>query len=219
MMHLLGSVKEIEAVAVSGGPDSMAALSFLKNGNHDVVAIHIIHGTSHGAEAYRLVKDYCKHVDIPLFTHHIDNGNKPKDKSLEEFWRDERYKYFHGALNGRFIATGHNMNDVAETYIFTSLHGIARTIPYRNQNVIRPFLLTPRSSLRRWCDRNHVPYIDDPSNNDLKHPRNRIRHVILPEMLIINPGLFRVLARKVAKEYNDEEKTSLSDLQENLMLA
>lgn len=219
MMRLLGPVKNIEAVAVSGGPDSMAALSFLKNGNHDVVAIYINHGTKYSAEAQRMVCDYCRHLDIPFFNFYIDNGNKPREKSLEEYWRDERYKIFHNTLHGRLIATGHNMNDVAETYIFTSLHGHARTIPYRNKNVVRPFLITPKSLLKRWCDNNKVPYLDDPSNKDIKYPRNRIRHIILPEMLAINPGLFRVLARRVVKEFQDEEENFLSDLQENIMLA
>ena len=61
-----------------------------------------------------------------------------------------------------------NLDDCLEWYLFTSLHGNGRLIPYRRGNVIRPFLTTPKSSFVRWCEKNSVEYLTDPGNYDEK---------------------------------------------------
>ena len=54
------------AIAVSGGPDSMAALDFLSK-NKDLTVLHFNHGTSHAKQAEYIVRDYCKSRNIPIF--------------------------------------------------------------------------------------------------------------------------------------------------------
>jgi tRNA(Ile)-lysidine synthase TilS/MesJ len=48
-----------------------------------------------------------------------------------------------------------------------------------------------------WCDRKSVHYINDPSNTDLSFMRNYIRHEIVPRALRVNPGLPKVLRKKI----------------------
>ena len=51
MIKLLGNIPNRVAVAVSGGPDSMAALNFYQNnGRREVLALYFNHGTEHAAE-------------------------------------------------------------------------------------------------------------------------------------------------------------------------
>ena len=52
-----------------------------------------------------------------------------------------------------------------------------------------------------WCERKEVPWIEDTTNKDNNFARNRIRNVILPEIKKINPGIQKVVAKKVKSEY------------------
>jgi tRNA(Ile)-lysidine synthase len=130
----------------------------------------------------------------------MDRGSK----STEEHWRDERIMFLEG-LEGAII-TGHNLDDVVEWYLFSTLHGQSKLIPYQRNNIIRPFLSTSKKELESWCDRHGVPYMNDPSNKDEKYMRSIIRHKILPEALRVNPGLATVIKKKVEK--NELERKS-----------
>ena len=129
------------------------------------------------------------------------NGTKPKDKSWEEWWREERIKAFH-ALKFPVI-TGHHLNDQVETWIWSCIHGQPKLIPYRNVNVIRPFLLTSKTEIVKWADKRNVKFIEDESNYDIRFQRNLIRHNLMPEILKINIGIEKVIKKKVLKQYND----------------
>ena len=65
MLKILNKIPREVGVAVSGGPDSMAILDFLRN-NHDVTACYFDHGTDFGKKCKRFVKNYCDNNNIPL---------------------------------------------------------------------------------------------------------------------------------------------------------
>jgi tRNA(Ile)-lysidine synthase len=199
MLHVLGKLPRELVVAVSGGPDSMAILDFLNN-NHKVTAYYFDHGTTFGEEAYHFLKEYCARNKITFVTS-VLSSSRPKGKSLEEFWRDERYKRFHDY--NLPIVTGHNLDDVVEWFLFSSLHGKGKIIPYQNKNVIRPFLATPKRSLLDWCERKKVPFLVDPGNDDRKFMRSVIRHDVMPHAKVINPGIEKTFKKIVESEYNN----------------
>jgi len=95
------------------------------------------------------------------------------------------------------IITAHHLDDAVETYLFSSFHGTSKTIPYNRKKVIRPFLLTRKSEFEAWCANKNVPYWSDASNKDLRFARNRIRHAIMPEVLRVNPGIHKVVAKMI----------------------
>jgi len=201
VIRLLGQVSQLTAVAVSGGVDSMAALSFLSRNRKPsaIKAVYFHHGTAHGEEALKFLANYCGDNHTPLLIGRI-TAPKGKGQSWEEYWRNQRYSYF-SSLPLERIVTAHQLNDVAETYVMGFIRGQTRLIPYcREPNIYRPFLLNSRQELLSWCERHHVPWIDDPSNTDVSYDRNRVRHQILPEMLAMNPGFLRQVARKVATQ-------------------
>jgi len=125
--------------------------------------------------------------------------NKPKEKSWEEYWRDERYKIFHALYYP--VVTAHHLNDCMETWIFSSLHGKPKMIPYNNKNVIRPFLATSKQEIVKWACNKKVEFIEDDTNKNTAFPRNRIRHNIIPEALKVNPGLSTVIRKKLLINY------------------
>ena len=200
MLRVLGKLPRELVVAVSGGPDSMAILDFLSN-NHEVTAAYFSHGTEFGDDCRDFVESYCSDRNIP-FVLGINFFDCPAHKSLEEHWRDERYKFFR-SFNDPVI-TGHNLDDVIEWFLFSSIHGKSKVMPYRNQNVIRPFISTSKGSLEDWCIRKEIPFLTDPSNSDRVFMRSIIRHDIVPHAKIVNPGIEKTFRKLVEKEYAHE---------------
>ena len=198
MLRVLGKLPRELVVAVSGGPDSMAILDFLSN-NHDVTAAYFDHGTPFGEDCKYFVKDFCEERDIP-FVLGINFISKPPKKSLEEHWRDERYKFFKSFDDP--VITGHNLDDVIEWFLFSSMHGEGKIIPYQNKNVFRPFISTSKHSLEDWCQRKDVPFMVDPGNSDRKFMRSIIRHDIMPHARKVNKGLEKTFKKLVERDYN-----------------
>lgn len=201
MFRLLMKIPRTVCVAVSGGPDSMAVLDFLRNG-HDVHVLHFNHGTEHGAEAWKFVLKYVNEYNLTSsFGNITDYGSEiPKGMSKEDFWRRRRYHFFKESTRGEQpLVLAHNLDDAVETWLFSAANGNPQLIPPVRDNIIRPFLLVKKVDLRDWCIRKGVPFLDDPSNNDISYPRVRLRNVIIPEMLKINPGIHKVIAKKYGK--------------------
>lgn len=197
MIKVLGQIPKGEfGVACSGGVDSMAILDFLVKGRYNPHVIYFNHNTEHGQEAEKFITEYCSQKGLRLTIGRTDlvvTANK------EKIWSDLRYEFF-----SKFdfpIMTCHHLDDCVETYIFSCLRGFQSVIPYSKKNIIRPFLLNDKSNFIDWCQKNSVPYIEDESNDCLDYSRNRIRHNIVPESMIVNPGLKSVV-RKMIKIHN-----------------
>lgn len=198
MFRLALKIPRSVFVAVSGGPDSMAALDFLRRA-HEVTALHFNHGTRHGRDAEEFVVDIMTKMGIRLVVGRIGRAIG-KNESPEEYWRSERYVFFRRAAKDEPLVTAHTLDDAMENWVFTSLHGTPRLIPVRNGNIIRPFILSRKTDMLDWCQRKGVPFVNDPGNADLSFPRARIRKAVMPELLGINPGFAKVIARRYGEE-------------------
>lgn len=90
------------------------------------------------------------------------------------------------ALGAARIAVGHTQDDQAETFLLKLIRGAGLTglggIHPRRGRVIRPLLDVARADLRQYLSARGERWIEDESNDDLENPRNRIRHVVLPEL-------------------------------------
>jgi len=199
MLRVLGKLPREVGVAVSGGPDSMAILDFLNN-NHDVTACYFDHGTNFGNECKSFVKNFCESRDID-FVVGVNLIDCPPHKSLEEHWRDERYKFLHSFEMP--VVTGHNLDDVIEWFLYSSTHGEGKIIPYQNKNVFRPFISTPKSVLLDWCKRKDISFLTDPANTNRMFMRSIVRHDILPHAKSVNPGIEKTFRKLVEKEYKN----------------
>jgi tRNA(Ile)-lysidine synthase len=205
MIKLLKRVDNNIYIAASGGSDSMAAISFLSNSpRRKVEVLYFNHGTEYSYRAEKLIEDYCKHKDLILHKGLLEE-QKDKRKSPEEFWRDQRYKFFNN-FKDKPIVTAHHLDDVIEWYLFSTINGESKLINYQRENIIRPFLLTEKKELLDWCLTHNVPYLEDQSNKDVRYSRNRIRHNIIPEVLKINPGIKKVISKLLREKHNGENK-------------
>jgi tRNA(Ile)-lysidine synthase len=196
MLTLLNKIPRHITLAVSGGIDSMAALNFLCY-NHTVDVAFFDHGTKTSEDAFSFLTNELKRYKINnFFSEKIDSLDIPKGISKEEHWRNQRYKFF---SKFECVVTAHHLDDVAETWIWSSLHGQSKLIPYKRNNVIRPFLTSRKFDLEKWAKDKSVNYVFDKSNNDTSYTRNYIRHNLMQHALKVNPGLHSMLRKKLTE--------------------
>lgn len=184
----------------------MAALSFFQNRQTQPKVAHFNHGDQTSLEAKDFLVDYCARYKIELVVADIAAEPKPSE-SLEAFWRTQRYGFLHSLPLP--VISAHTLDDNIESWIYNSLHGKPHCIPYQNKNVIRPFALTPKANLKRWCEEKKVPWYEDSINTDTKFQRAYIRHQLMPHALRVNPGLAKVVAKIVEREYRAHIETVL----------
>lgn len=199
MIRIIGKIPPKVTVACSGGVDSMVFTHFLQQGRRQVELAYFNHDTKHGKDAEDFMKQFASNNSLKL---HIGRVKGAKGKrSVEEFWRDERYSFF-STLESEFLITCHHLDDCVETWIMSCLHGTGKIIPYqRSGNVHRPFLMTEKVSIKRYANKHKLSWVEDPSNLGSHYMRNYVRKHIVPHALKVNPGLRKVLRKKLLQLY------------------
>jgi tRNA(Ile)-lysidine synthase len=188
-------------VALSGGPDSIAALHFFVKGGRNVNAMFFHHGTVCSDKSYLVAKDFCRSLKVNLDIGRI-NPEIKQTANLEDIWRRERYAFLGNSVSP--VITGHHLDDAVEWWVFTSLHGNGRLIPRIRGKYLRPFLLNKKSDVLKYCKRWKLPYHVDESNLKTDRPRVLIRNKMMYDCLKINPGLYKVIKKKYLKEIEYE---------------
>ncbi len=199
-------------VAVSGGADSVCLLKVLSEFRRplgvEIVAANLDHGIR-GKESRRdsnFVKSLAKEMGIELVCKKVKISSRAKNKkSVEERGREERYKFFKEAAKRKkcnVIATGHNLNDQAETVMMRvilggSISGLSGIPPVRDDGVfriIRPLIRTSREEIIDFLKKENLVYVTDSTNLEEKYLRNSIRLKVLPYLEQYNPQVKRSLA-------------------------
>lgn len=201
MIKLQGKLPRSVYVGCSGGVDSMVAVDFLRR-KHDVEVLFFDHGSEHDARAKEFLHNYCEKNNIEFIYSAVGKGDEIQyGESKEDFWRWRRYRFFEKFARPETpVITCHHLDDCIETWIWSSLHGNPGIIPYRRNDVIRPFRLNRKKDLELWANVNNVPYMDDPENTNRDFTRNYIRHELMPHALKVNPGLHKVIKKKVLED-------------------
>ena len=190
--------------AVSGGADSVALLLGLlalrESYEISVVAAHLDHGLrgAEGAGDRRFVEELAERLAVPCIT---DAGTVAPG-NLEAEARRVRYTFLEHAadrMGATKIATGHTLDDQAETVLLRLLRGAGRRglggIRPRRGMIIRPLLHCSRVQVRTFLVERGVTWRRDHSNFDLATERARVRHGFLPALRHeFNPRLASTLA-------------------------
>jgi|ERR1035437_1630425 tRNA(Ile)-lysidine synthase len=196
-------------VSLSGGPDSVFLLYFLKKYQKrlsvSLSAFHLNH-LLRGKDAFldeNFCKELCSSLNIPYFSvrKNVKVYARKKKISIEEAGRILRYSELNKLLkkiNFNIIATAHHSNDNAETVLLnlikgTGLKGISG-IPVKRDNVIRPILVLSKDEILQYLDIKNINFRIDSSNFQVDPERNFIRHVILPLIRTrLNPSIENAL--------------------------
>ncbi len=160
--------------AVSGGPDSTALLVLARAAGLDVTAVHIDHGLRPGSEQEaELVRATSERFGARFVALRADLEPGPNQEARA---RRERRR-----LLGPEAMTGHTADDQAETLLINLLRGagaagLAAMLP----GSTHPILALRRFETEALCVAVGADVVRDPSNEDPRFVRNRIRHEVLP---------------------------------------
>ncbi len=162
--------------AVSGGPDSAALLVLAVAAGCDVTAVHVDHQLRPGSAAEALVVATIADAAGASFRSvTVEIGDGP---NLEARARAARY----GALPDD-VMTGHTADDQAETALVNMLRGAGTSgLAAMRPGHRHPLLALRRSDTVLLCELLALDVVRDPSNDDPRHLRNRVRHELLPTM-------------------------------------
>lgn len=193
-------------VALSGGADSVSLVYALNELSEElgitVSACHINHRLR-GEESdsdMRFCMELCGRLGVPLSVREANVASmQQKHESLEECARRVRYEFFAEVSKGGKLATAHTVNDSAETTLLnlmrgTGLKGLCGIPPVRG-NILRPLIYCDRAGVEEFCRSRGTSWVTDKTNLSTDYTRNKVRHIILPEMLKINGSLFNTAAR------------------------
>lgn len=197
----LRSVQKNSYVALSGGVDSISIAYHLLEAGKLKAALWFNHGDDASSHEYQVVHNFCRSNSLNLFIGDESMVDVKHSTSREKHWSDLRNSWFN-TFNGQVI-TGHNLDDAVEYYLMTSFQGEGHYTNYKNGNVCRSYLTTPKSDLVEYAMENNLKWFEDPTNGDVEFTyRNRIRHMILPEALKVNPGLYNTVKRRIIDRTN-----------------
>ncbi len=159
---------------VSGGVDSLALLVLAVASGCTVTAIHVDHGLRAGSgEEAVVVAAAARRFGAEFRSARVDLADGP---NLEARARAARL----GVL-GPGAATGHTADDQAETVLANLLRGAGVDgLAGMRRGSTHPLLGLRRTETAALCDRLGLEPVRDPSNEDPRFVRNRIRSELLP---------------------------------------
>ena len=189
----LKAIKSL-AVAVSGGPDSLA-LAYLAKcysiKNKIKVKYYIVNHKLRKESSLeaKLVKKTLKKIDVECKILNW-NGKKPT-KNIQATARDKRYSLLANECkknNIKYLLLGHHLNDLFENFLIRIVRGsglngltsFSKNTKYRNQNlnILRPLLSLEKKDLRFIAKKVFGFFVKDPSNINRDYKRTRIRNLL-----------------------------------------
>jgi len=197
-------------VGLSGGADSVALLDALaslrRRRGFRVVAAHLDHGLREGsADDAAFCAELCQRLDVPLRAGRADvRARAARERGgLEQAARRERYAFLRRVEEEEAavaVVVAHTRDDQAETLLLRLLRGAGATglagMRPRSGDVVRPLLAVSRQEVLAHLRERGLAWREDPSNADLAHRRNRVRHELIPYLEErFNPGIRAALGR------------------------
>ena len=197
------------SVAVSGGADSVGLFRLLLELRDELgIVVSVVHFNHklRGPESEQdqeFVSALARDLDLEFHTSIGDAAAEAAatGTSIEAAARTLRYSYFGELLSDEAdgtrrvdkIATGHTLDDQAETIMMrvvrgTGMRGLAGIYPvYELEQddevageVVRPLLEVRHDELTGYLTDIGQPWREDSSNTDKKFTRNRLRQVLMP---------------------------------------
>ena len=219
-MPFYGIIKDVEkkkirvGLAVSGGADSTALLVLMAElrATHgfEAVVLHVDHGLRKESSAdAAFVERLASRFGLSFHALRTKVVRR-RGESIEMAARRVRLGFFATCMKRLHldcIATGHQMEDVAETFLLrlaraSGAEGLAGLKPVSFVDgivFIRPLLNVSGADLRAFLRSRGLVWREDATNADVTSPRNKERQVVLPFLAReLDPKIIAHICRSAA---------------------
>jgi tRNA(Ile)-lysidine synthase len=200
------------AAAVSGGADSLALLHAMRTlagpRGWRLAVVTVDHGLRPGSAAdAAFAVDHAKALGLEARLETLAPADLERHRRAgqEGAARAARYQALWRAadeLGCGWLATGHTLDDQAETVLLQLLRGAGPDglagMTVRSGRLLRPLLGVRRAETRDCCAAIGVDWREDPTNQEPGPLRNRVRQRLLPLLEELRPGAAVTLARAAA---------------------
>lgn len=222
--------------AFSGGKDSVTQLLLLKELQKDIkfklIAAYFNHHIREDAqEEEQWVKDFCasRRVELQVGGGDVKAYKKKHGLNLENAASRLRSRFLEESAAGfenAKIATAHTKSDLTETFFIKLLRGsgsrgLSAIYSRIGDNIIRPLLFFPQKDILAFLERNKIHYYRDYTNEQNIFLRNKIRHVLIPEIEKIEPDIDNHIFKTVSmirEEYEYFKELAGRILKQNLIM-
>ena len=213
-------VKEDLAVAVSGGPDSLA-LAYLAKcysiKNKIKVKYFIVDHKLRKESSLeaKTVKSILKKIDINCKILKW-NGKKPS-KNIQAEARDKRYSLLANECKKssiKYLLLGHHLNDLFENFFIRLVRGsglkglisFSKNTKYKDKdlNILRPLLDLEKKDLSNISNKVFNFFVKDPSNINKDYKRTRIRNLL---KTLAKEGLDKKKLKLTINNLKDSDKS------------
>src|SRR5881398_2616700 len=202
-LHHIFEPGERVVVAVSGGPDSLALLSILRE-LLPVVPLHLtVAHFDHGWRAdSKDDRDFVAAIAAKWGFDFHTARMATDSPHTENAARAARYAFLRQAVaqtNSTAVALGHTRDDQVETLLLHLLRGSGSrglgAMRRRDGDLARPLLDIARHDIEAYLSRLHLTPRRDVTNADPRFTRNRLRQALLPAIDAFDPAARELLAR------------------------
>lgn len=197
--HGLSAGGNLGIVAVSGGADSLALLLLLhalrEKLGLQLEVLHFNHGLRpESPREAEWVAGRAADLGLPFHLRETVELKKRRGGVQEAArnWRREESRRLLDQLGAGWVATGHQLDDQAETILLKLMRGShlenLRGMDWRADGFVRPLLNITHSELTAYLNARSADWLEDPSNQYPGYKRNRVRNELLPLMEEISGG-------------------------------
>ena len=177
-------------LAYSGGMDSSCLLDVLYRLKKKIGFNLFITYVSYSKSSYSLaVLNHIKSLpsDIVKIVRVVEINSQYNFESEARKIRYSIFKDIAKANKINYTFTAHHMRDQLETLLMKfvdgsdliSMSGIRKEV----NGIFRPILEIDKGSIRKYAKKHKISYFDDPSNEDIRFRRNKIRKIIIPSIM------------------------------------
>jgi tRNA(Ile)-lysidine synthase len=203
-------------LACSGGVDSMVLLHLLVKAEFQVSVLHVNYHLrdedSNGDEQF--VKSTCEKLTLPFYSKSADTKKILREEggNLQDVARKIRYHWFSEITDqdpDNFILLAHHNDDQVETFFQhiarkSGIIGLAGMLQNHNQ-IIRPLLNFSKKEILEYAKTSEILWREDVSNTKSDYTRNKLRNILLPELMNQIPTL-KDSVLTLVKAFQDTQK-------------
>ncbi len=194
-------------VAVSGGQDSLCLLRLLVDlqpkWNWHLAVAHCDHRWQPDTGNADFVQNLANTWKLPFYLKTAERADRTEAGARE--WRYQVLAQLAQQQQFTCVVTGHTASDRAETLLYNLVRGSGadglqaltwKRLLASGVFLVRPLLAVTRTETARFCQEMGLECWQDPSNQDLRYARNRIRQELLPYLCThFNPQAEQTLAQ------------------------